>query len=145
MKLLLKIFLATSFLTLASCYPQKLMDKISDAKKLEINNHKFINRPLKYVLRQIKPEIKFVYGNPENEWAGANGGTSLTFYFNDKQEAKKRVSRNDIPTNIIIRFNLEPINNRKLLPKDGLNEWTHKETKEYGDMIIRSIEVSGEN
>ena len=121
------------------------MKEISDAKKLEINNHKFVNRPLKDVLRQIKPDIKFVYGNPENEWAGANGGTSLTFYFIDKQEGKQRVSRNDIPTNITIRFALEPINNRKPLPNDGLNEWTQKETKEYGDMIIMRIEVSGKN
>jgi hypothetical protein len=84
-----------------------------------------------------------VFGNPENKSGHITGGTYLAFYFVDKEEMKKRF--NNKPTHITIQFQLEPTNNRRPLPKGGIKEWTKKETKEYGDMIIFRIFVLGEN
>jgi hypothetical protein len=132
-------------LTISSCNTQKIVSTINDAKKLEIHKNDFIDKPLSKVLSEIKPQIKFAYGNPENRSSEAIGGTYMTFYFVNKEEGKKRISAKDIPTRITIQFKLENINNRKPFPKDGLTKWTKKETKEYGDMIILNIRVSGEN
>ncbi len=145
MKQLFNIFLVAFLFAITSCNTQKLVLKVNDAKKLEANEDNFIGKPLKNVLSQIKPKIKFVYGNPENTWAGATGGTYFTFYFVDKEDGKKRISVNDIPTHITVQFQLEPTNNRRPFPKGGIKEWTKKETKEYGDMIIINIFVLGEN
>jgi hypothetical protein len=146
MKIKSKIhFLVAFLLAINSCNTQRLVLKVNDAKKLETNKDNYIGKPLKEVLSEIKPKIKFVYGNPENTWAGAIGGTYFTFYFADNEDGKKRISVNDIPTQITIRFQLEKQNNKKTLPKEGLTIWTEKETKEYGDMIIQNIYVSGEN
>ena len=145
MKQLFNIFCAAFLLAITSCNTQKLVLKVNDAKKLEANKDNFIGKPLKKVLSEIKPKIKYVYGIPENTSAEAIGGTYFTFYFVDKEDGKKRINVNDIPTQITIRFKLEKLNNRKPLPKEGLTKWTEKETKEYGDMIIQNIYVSGEN
>ena len=145
MKQQFSIFFAAFLFLITSCNTQRLVVKVNDAKKLETNKDNFIGKPLKKVLSEIKPKIKFVYGNPENTSAEAIGGTYFTFYFVDKEEGKKRVSSRDTPTRITVQFQLEPTNNRRPLPKDGIKEWTNQETKEYGDMIIMSIRVSGEN
>ena len=143
MKQLFNIFFAAFLLAITSCNTQRLVLKVNDAKKLEANKDNFIGKPLKNVLSQIKPKIKFVFGNPENKSGHITGGTYLAFYFVDKEEMKKRF--NNEPTHITIQFQLEPTNNRRPLPEGGIKEWTKKETKEYGDMIIFRIFVLGEN
>jgi hypothetical protein len=97
------------------------------------------------VLSQIKPKIKFVHGNPENNSGHVSGGTRLTFYFVSREVGRERTGKNDNPTHITINFRLESENNRKPLPKEGLTKWTKKESKEYGDMIVQNIFVSGKN
>jgi hypothetical protein len=144
MKQLFNIFLVAFLFAITSCNTQKLVLKVNDAKKLEANKDNFIGKPLKKVLSEIKPKIKYVYGIPENTSAEAIGGTYFTFYFVDKEDGKKRINVNDIPTQITIRFKLEKLNTRKPVPKEGLTKWTEKETKEYGDMFIQNIDVSGE-
>ena len=83
------IFFAAFLLGITSCNTQRLVLKVNDAKKLEANEDNFIGKPLKKVLSEIKPKIKFVYGNPENTWAGATGWTYFTFYFVDKEAFKE--------------------------------------------------------
>lgn len=145
MKHLFFLFFVPLFLNVTSCNTQKIVPNINDAKKLEIHKNDFIDKPLSKVLSEIKPQIKFAYGNPENRSSEAIGGTYITFYFVNKEESKKRVSAKDIPTRITIQFQLENVNNRRPFPKNGLTKWTRKETKEYGDMIVLNIRVSGEN
>ncbi len=145
MKQLFKNFFTASLLAVLSCNTQRLVVGVSDAKKLETNKDSFIGKPLRKVLSEIKPTIKFVYGNPENNSGHVTGGTYLTFYFVTKEEGKNRISKNNIPTHVTINFQLEQKNDRKPLPVGGLTEWTKINTKEYGDMIILNIRVSGEN
>jgi hypothetical protein len=143
MKQLFNIFFAAFLLAITSCNTQRLVLKVNDAKKLEANKDNFIGKPLKNVLSQIKPNIKHVFGNPENKSGHKTGGTYFSFYFIDKEEMKKKF--NNEPTHITIIFQLETTNNRRPFPKGGIKEWTKKETKEYGDMIIIRIFVLGEN
>jgi outer membrane protein W len=145
MKQYFYIFFISSLFFVTSCNTERLVTKVQDAKKLEITKESFIGKPLKIVLNQIKPEIEFAYGNPENTSVEAIGGTYFTFYFVNKEEGKTRVSVKDTPTRITIQFRLEPQNKREPLPKEGLKGWTSEETKKYGDMVIIDIRVSGEN
>lgn len=145
MRSLFNIFWGTVLLVISSCQSPKIVQKISDAKKLEINKTQFIDKPLTTLLSQIKPAIKYVYGNPENRSSHVTGGTYLTFTFGSREEGRKRLSSGEKPIRVNIFFYLDPKNNRKPLPADGLHKWTKKETKEYGDMIIMRISVAGEN
>ncbi len=114
-------------------------------KKIETNKAGFIGQPLKSLLIQISPKIKFVYGNPENRYRRSIGDTYLKFHFFDKKEAQKLFSTNHTPTGLIVELVSDENNHHKPLPKGGLNEWTKENTKEYGDMIIQNIRVVGEN
>lgn len=145
MKQLLKFLILILLLTTTSCHAQKMVQKASEAKKLEIDKQQFIGKPLKVLLAQIKPKIEFVYGNPDNTWGEVTGGTYLKFHFVDRDKYKETLKKNKTPIGIIVNFQLEPKNTRKPLPKDGLKEWTDENMKEYGDMIITKIHVIGEN
>jgi len=144
MKKLLKLsVLSILLITASSCFGQKIVHKTSDAKKLEVNKAQFIGKPLKVLLAEIEPKIKFVYGNPENRWAGAVGGTYLKFHFIDRTEYGKVLKKKAKPLGIVVNFQLDPKNTHKPLPKEGLKEWTEVNTNEYGDMIITDIRVIG--
>ena len=68
MKQLFNIFLVAFLFAITSCNTQKLVLKVNDAKKLETNKDKFIGKPLKNVLSEIKPkknlcmEIQKIHG-----------------------------------------------------------------------------------
>lgn len=145
MKMLLKLSALLILMFIApSCFGQKMVHKTSDAKKLEVNKAQYIGKPLNVLLAEIEPKIKFVYGNPDNSWGGAIGGTFLKFHFIDRTEYTKVLKKKSKPLGIVVNFQLEPNNTRKPLPKDGLKEWSEENTKEYGDMIITNIRVIGE-
>ncbi|MDQ6610491.1 MAG: hypothetical protein M3Y85_11800 [Bacteroidota bacterium] len=144
MKHFIKIlFIVIISSTTGCCYAQKMVTKIRDAKKLEINKEQFIGKPLKFLIDQIGPKIKFAYGNPNNKGESIIG-TNIKFYFADETEYWKRHKENQTPTAILVTFKLEPNNTRKPIPVGGV-KWTAELANEYGDMIISRIYVSGEN
>ena len=57
MKNTLKIFILLFILINNSC-KQLMVQTTKDAYKLKINEQQFINKPLKNLLKEIKPEIK---------------------------------------------------------------------------------------
>lgn len=145
MKYLLNIFSVIMLIAICACNTKKLVESIDDMEKLENNKRDFIGHPLHKLLSQVKPKIMFVHGNPENKSSHQTGGTYLVFYFVSRQVGRERTGKNDPPTHVTINFQLEQNNTRKPLPKEGLTKWTKKESKEYGDMIIQNIFVSGKN
>ena len=66
MKVVIKIYAFIFFITATSCYGQKMVQNKSEAKNLEINKEQFIGKPLKSLLKEISPKIKYVFGHPEN-------------------------------------------------------------------------------
>jgi len=74
------------------------MAKVNDAVKLENNKQQFIGKPLKVLLDQIGPQVKFVIGNPDNRSSSAVEGTFLRFHFIDRGNFMKRKAKNDIAT-----------------------------------------------
>jgi hypothetical protein len=122
-----------------------MVQKVSEANKLQINKEQFIGKPFKNLLSQIGPKIIYVYGNPDNQSTGAVGGTYIKLFFVDKNEVKKRLSKHEEPTGITVRFELEPKNNRKPIPLGGINMTSRELEKAYGDMIVLGVFVNGEN
>ncbi|MEO8852635.1 MAG: hypothetical protein ABI359_02595 [Ginsengibacter sp.] len=145
MKSLVKLFAFLFLLTATSCHAQKIVQRTADAKKLEINKDQFIGKPFKELLGQLVPKIKYAYGTPDNKSVGAIGGTYIKLFFVDKDESKKKIIHNEAPTGITVRFKLEPKNTRKPMPLGGLDITSEELAKEYGDMIISDIYVSGKN
>jgi len=65
---------------------QPLMQTVADAHKLKDDEQRFINKPLKTLLKEIGPEIRVVLA----EGKRAHGALSyFVFWFVDKEEYKK--------------------------------------------------------
>ena len=47
---------------LSSCFSQQLVKKQADARLIVEQKDRFINKPLKDLLKEIKPEIKYAFG-----------------------------------------------------------------------------------
>ncbi|OJU26877.1 MAG: hypothetical protein BGN92_13220 [Sphingobacteriales bacterium 41-5] len=143
----LYFFLAITIMTAlsASCHAQKMMTNINDAKKLEDNKKQFVGKPLSNLLKEIGPSIKYYFGNPDNRGESIVG-TNFKFYFISKSDYEKTNKKIKHPISIGVSFMIEPNNKRKPVPIGGTEEaWTEKETKEYGDMIIINVWVSGKD
>jgi hypothetical protein len=130
-------------LSTTCCHAQKIVKKITDAKKLETNMQQFVGKPLKDLLAQIEPDLKYAYGNPE-EKGESIAGTNIKFFFTDQAEYRKRQKLKQKPTGILVTFQTDPNNKVKPLPVGG-TAWTKALAKEYENLIILRIYVTGEN
>ena len=83
MKNVLHILVSLVFLINSSCKAQQLVQTTADVPKLKTNEQQFINKPLKKLLDEIKPEIKIAYGN-------IGDPSYFSFRFIDPEEIKRR-------------------------------------------------------
>lgn len=58
MEKVLKIVVTLILMISYSCKAQQLLQTTADVQKLKTNELQFINKPLKFLLKEIKPEIK---------------------------------------------------------------------------------------
>ena len=65
MKNTLKIIAILFLLMNYSCKAQQLVQTTKDVYQLKMNNQQFINKPLRELLKEIKPQIKAAWGNNE--------------------------------------------------------------------------------
>ena len=144
MKSIILISSSALLLFTTSCFSKKIVQSIVDVKKLEIEQRKFIGKPLILLLKEFRPNIRLVYGNPENN-SYHTGATAVFLTFVTKEEFDKQYVNGKKPAVIRIDFEVETKNNRKPFPKGGIVNWTKIESDEYGDMIIRRIRVTGLN
>ena len=138
MKILLKIFTIVFLLAITtSCHSQKIVQKTSDAKKLESNKSQFIGRPLKDLLKEIKPKIETALGSPgTSEQAGF-----FNFYFTPKAEYDKYRAENKFPLTIKVYIKESFDWNRKEKTKDDWLNWTKEDEEKYGNLTIVDIKV----
>lgn len=140
MKLNVKLTVIGLFFSAFSCNAQKVMVQIpKDAIKLQQNKQQFEGKTLEHLLGEVKPEIKFIYGTPDGVSAA---GTTLKLFFVPKEEYTTIEGRKSI--SILVVFRTEVNNKRKPTPVGGINTTTKEILKNYGDMIVSSIYVTGE-
>ncbi|HEV8271234.1 MAG TPA: hypothetical protein VGQ04_07995 [Chitinophagaceae bacterium] len=141
MKPLSKIFTLLFLLGVSSCQAQKMVQKTSDAKKLEINKNQFVGKPLSVLLKEIGPKIETALGSPgTNERAGF-----FSFYFAPKAEYDKYRSQEKFPLTIKVYIKDSFEWNRKDKTKDSWLNWTKEDEEKYGSLIIADIKVYNEN
>ncbi len=125
----------------SSCYAQKMVQRLDDAKILQLNEKQFISKPLKDLLAQIAPKIKSAIGNPDNFNKRQN--TFIFFYFVDKNEGLKMERQGEKPVYIYVI--LQKPNGKTYPPILPSNPWTKQQTKEYGDMTVLQVHIGGGN
>ena len=124
------------------CFSQELMENLNDAYKIKKHEGDFINKPLKILLREIKPPIKFVSGNSCNNCLERTG--YFTFRFESKKQLDTLKTKGITPVTIVVyvkeAFEWE-IGQR---PKGKETNWTANDVNKFGDLTITGLRVYGD-
>lgn len=123
------------FLTV-SCNAQQMVLTTKDAFKLKENQQQFINKPLKYLLKEIKPEIKSAYG------ANEEGHSFFGFRFRTLEQRKKNEGSKEDRVSLYVYVKEAPIDwDFDKRPKGKEYEWTKEDIEKYGNLTVIRIKV----
>lgn len=136
MKNTLKIFTILFFVVNYSCKGQQMVQVPNDVHKIKTNEALFINKPLRNLLKEIKPEIKT---------AGANNGfpSYFSFSFKDYKQLKtgKYVDKKKVNLYVYVKEQIDwKWENR---PKGQELVWTKEDAEKYGNLTVIRIKVIG--
>lgn len=120
--------------TLYNCKGLTMVQTTKEMKELKINESKFVNKPLKYLLKEISPEIKTGVGINEDQFFFSFRFTSL------EQQKLNQGSLNDrVSLYVYVK---EPFDWKwEKRPKGQESIWTKEDLKKYGNLIVVRIKV----
>lgn len=133
-----------SFLILfasSSCFSQQLMKTVSDAQKIKANEEQFINKPLKELLKEIKPQIKRVTANPSKNIQSSVG--YFIFNFVDSKQKDSLKSKSKTPVTIVVYVKEYFEWDFQKRPKGKETIWTSEDAKKYENLTIAGFRVYG--
>ncbi|KIA99186.1 hypothetical protein OA93_06025 [Flavobacterium sp. KMS] len=135
MKDILKIFVIVGFFIQNNSYAQQLVQNTSQVYLLKDNEELFINKPLKDLLKEIKPEIKTA--------AVFNNEASSLFGFRFTTLAQQRKNEGAIEDRVTLLVFVREfvLWNREERPKGAELNWTPNDAQKFADFIVLDIEV----
>lgn len=134
MKNTIKIFAVLLFIINSSCKAQQMVQVPNDVYKLKTNEQQFINKPLKDLLKEIKPEIKLVMGTVDYP-------SYFSFRFISREELNKKPSGSTIGLYIYVKEPLDWHFDQR--PKGKEYQWTKEDVEKYGNLTVIRIKVVG--
>jgi hypothetical protein len=135
MNKILKILAILFLLLNYSCKAQQLVQTPSAVYLLKTNEQQFINKPLKNLLKEIKPGIKNA-GASNDE-----GHQYFSFRFRTLEQLKKNEGSYEDKVSLYV-YVKEPIAWKwEQRPKGKELEWTKEDIEKYGDLIVIRIKV----
>ncbi len=141
MRMLFKILLLSFVLIAATSCKAQMIQTVNDAKKLEIGKDKFIGKPLKELLAQIKPPVKRMAAIP----GGTTSASHIFLYFLTDSSYHQYIDQTGkTPTRIDVQvaegnFEWNPVTKAKGHQYD----WTKEDEKKYGNLTVVNIRVTG--
>lgn len=135
MKNTIRIIALLMLVISTGCKAQQMVQVPADAYKLKTNQQQFINKPLKDLLKEIKPEIKFVMGTVDYP-------SYFSFRFISREELKKKPA--DGTTIGLFVYVKEPLDwNTDKRPKGKEYQWSTEDLEKYGSLTVTRIKVTG--
>ena len=109
---------------------QQLVQKIGDVNRLKENEAVFINKPLKDLLKEIKPEIKvaFAYNDPP----------LFDFRFITSEQRRKKEG-NRVSLFIYVESVIDWRWDQRPIGKETV--WSNVDAKKYGNLIVTHISI----
>ncbi|MCD0476178.1 hypothetical protein LPB87_17430 [Flavobacterium sp. EDS] len=136
MKNILKTFAIIFLLVTYSCKAQQMVQTPNDIYKLKTNEQLFLNKPLKNLLKEIKPEIKTAYGT-------LGYPSYFSFRFISPEEIKHKPSDSSIlGLYVYVKEDVEEWSHGAR-PKEKEFLWTKEDIEKYGNFTVIRIRVSG--
>ncbi len=136
MKNILKTFAILFLLINTNCKAQQLVQAPNDAYKLKANEQQFLDKPLKDLLVQIKPEIK-------TAWATSGDQSYFSFYFINPENFKdgRAIGQNHLGLFVYVKEKIDWKYENRPPGKELL--WTKDDIQKYGDLTVTRIRVIG--
>jgi hypothetical protein len=133
MKNTIKIFAILFLLINHGCKAQQMVQATKDLHLLKSNEQQFINKPLKNLLNEVKPEIKNVLGT-------IGDPSYFAFNFISRDEIKRKViGRKHISLYVYVKEPLEWNFNKRPQGKEYL--WSKEDVEKYGNLTVIHIKV----
>lgn len=137
MKNIFKTLAVLFLLVHSSCKAQQMVQTPNDAHKLKINEQQFLNKPLKHLLTEIKPEIKTAFGTLDFP-------SYFSFRFIDSEEIKRRpLENNSLGLYVYVKEPIEWDFDKRAKGKEFL--WTKEDVEKYGNLTVIRIRVIGKD
>ncbi|TCN60018.1 hypothetical protein D0809_08810 [Flavobacterium circumlabens] len=137
MKNILKISALIVLFINISCKAQQMVQTPNDVYKLKKNEQQFLNKPLKNLLKEIKPEIKSAFGT----LSSVGYPSYFSFSFISSHELKqKKEGRKLIGLYVYVK---EPVDewDYGTRPKEIEFSWRKEDVEKYGNFTVVRIKV----
>ncbi|MNQ36951.1 hypothetical protein D3C85_504830 [compost metagenome] len=134
MKNSLKLFVLFIFLINLSCKGQQMVQTTKEVNKLEINEQQFINKPLKYLLKELKPQIK-----------SADATDDFPDYFGFRFRTLDQRNRNEgspedrVSLYVYVKEPIDWVWEKR--QKGNELMWTKEDAEKYGNLTVVRIKV----
>ena len=133
MKKIIKTGAILFLLINSSCKAQQMVQTTKDMKLLKVNEQQFLNKPLKKLLKEVKPEIKTAFGTVDTP-------SYFTFKFFSPQEINTKViGRKHISFYVYVKEPIDWIFDKR--PKGKEYQWTKEDVEKYGNLTVIRIKV----
>ncbi|OMQ09092.1 hypothetical protein [[Flexibacter] sp. ATCC 35103] len=137
MKNILKNLAILLFLINYNCTAQQMVQTTKNVYLLKTNEQQFLNKPLKHLLQEIKPEIKT---------ADATNDDPI-YYFSFKFRTLKQRKKNEgnkedrVSLYVYVKTPIEWKYEDR--PKGNELMWTKEDVEKYGNLTVIRIKVAG--
>lgn len=128
--------------TTVCCKSQQLMKTQKDAHKIKENEKQFINKPLKELLKEIKPQIKRVFGNPSNNSYETVGYFMFNFVDLHQYDSLRFNKKTPVTIWVYVKENFDWDFQKR--PKGKQTVWTKDDADKYGNLTIVGFRVYGD-
>ncbi|MGN7811716.1 hypothetical protein [Flavobacterium sp. 22076] len=118
-----------------SCKAQQMVQTPNDVNKLQENEQQFINKPLKNLLKEIKPEIKLFRAEIDQH-------SYFSFYFISHNELL-RLPTDSIPLGFYVYIKESIDWDFAKRPKETQYVWTKEDLEKYGNLTVTRIKIRG--
>ena len=134
MKNSLKLFAILTLWINLNCKGQQMVQTTKDVNKFKINEQQFINKPLKYLLKELKPQIKSAHAINDNPYF-------FNFRFrNPGQQIKNEGSQEDrVSLYVYVKEPIDWVWEQR--PKGNELIWTKEDAEKYRNLTVVRIKV----
>jgi hypothetical protein len=130
----IKLLALFTFLINLSCKGQQMVQTTKDVNKLKINEQQFVNKPLKYLLNELKPQIKSAHAINDNPYF-------FSFRFRTPEQYVKNEGSQEDRVSLYV-YVKEPIDwVWEKRPKGNELMWTKEDAAKYGNLTVVRIKV----
>ena len=136
----LALLLLIVLIAAGSCRAPQLMQTEFDGHLLKANESEYVGKPLKTLLKQIKPPIKMVSATGERGH-GEPGYFVFLFHDVEAQAAWRKVDRLSPRLTVFVKESFDW--NRDSISIQERMQWTQKDLKKYGNLTIHYFRFSG--